>query len=802
MGINRICKAIIVSVLVMGSIGAHQCNTLLSYASEIFLSAYDITGKNIIPSDAGYYESFSSITFYPNKEELQENEYFVYALSEDNGLWFSGFSKVENNYLILTPPEDRRRLQTTVLQFLIQNGITGETRMASDNNCLYRIQFDTAQAQSPKAKLATGSKVRREDKVYIRGVAPVLYTWPCNGMKTYVTIDDGSQSNTYSLTNEVFRYTFPEGIYKIAVWSEDVQGKRIYAEDIPEYFCYDNSEPTDLQFQLAMENKEVFQKKFLDYQFFSRDGICLKIECSDYISGIFYYEYKYKSISGNVIQKKQDNLLSIMPYFKGKIYVRAFDRAGNSTKWMKFDSGLVVENNKPSIEIEDKNGEDKWNSGNVNFKIRIVDRDSGIASVVCSINGEKELTKEYKKGKSPLEICVINLEAVQEADNEEGIELEIFAYDNAGNCSRKTKLFYIDKTAPEIEMKEISNGEYFCEDKELEIWIKEKIFRNGVASIRIYEEESGERKLCQEESFGLTDEITRKQVQVERDGKYTVEVSACDAAGNQSEQKTIQFCKDTIKPKVDITGTPGTLVTDKEVQGICRVEDINLQEENVQISATRYDCKGKVLEEFAIPVEQDEKGSYGKTVFRLEGNYRLKIYASDQAGNETISEKSFTIDRNPPVIHEIKEYDGSYMKNFCLSKAPEELMEDYGIAEYALYLNGEEYDGTTVINQEGKYILTFFARDEWNHESRETATFIIDHTPPEIQIDGKKNFINIKVKNFRDEIKEVLINGKKMAITGDGRYYVKTPGDYEISALAYDKAGNITKVDHRRCHID
>lgn len=103
--------------------------------------------------------------------------------------------------------------------------------------------------------------------------------------------------------------------------------------------------------------------------------------------------------------------------------------------------------------------------------------------------------------------------------------------------------------------------------------------------------------------------------------------------------------------------------------------------------------------------------------------------------------------------------------------------------------------------KEGKHIFYVKATDVAGNEAVARAEFVIDHTKPEIFVEGaadnesyeEKTEIKLGVKDSTERLEEVWINGEKQKTDADSKLFRFTADeirDYNIVARAVDLAGN------------
>lgn len=171
---------------------------------------------------------------------------------------------------------------------------------------------------------------------------------------------------------------------------------------------------------------------------------------------------------------------------------------------------------------------------------------------------------------------------------------------------------------------------------------------------------------------------------------------------------------------------------------------------------------------------------------------QLRITAFDSFGNESqgLIVPAKPIDDVAPRIFITGVADGAYYPADVL---PVVTVEDANLLTKEVTLNGGPYNGAA-ISIEGNYLLKVSAKDaEGNTSSREIG-FVIDKTPPSIQVSGVAKggaynrdvapVITVTDKNLQKS--ETLLNGVSY-VSGT---VISPEGRYELKITAIDKAGN------------
>lgn len=382
---------------------------------------------------------------------------------------------------------------------------------------------------------------------------------------------------------------------------------------------------------------------------------------------------------------------------------------------------------------------------------------------------------------------------------EEGLyEIYAITTDAAGNQSvSNTIQFVIDKTAPRLSISGTSSGTVSGTPITLDFDCEESFFETNEVMIKVVRELDGTIVTEQLNGFPTNAKFTSMSHTFSEDGTYEVILSAVDKAGNVAKLKSITFTVDRTKPEIRISGTKNYEQWDMPMALTLAVTESYFAGSKIEIKGTRTDIDGKIEDVNLSDFRYTGKISSLTTIFDQDGYYDLEVVAKDEAGNRESARIHFTIDCTAPEIHKVRELNGEYCQEFKLADSMENVFKDLTVLSYHLLLNGVEYNGTDVIDQEGKYNLYVDAEDELGHVSSESVEFIIDHTAPKVIFTGAKDgetvhesgAVLLSLANSEDEVTAVRMNGKDYG-SDVRRLAYKEYGSYRIEVDCVDKAGN------------
>ena len=327
--------------------------------------------------------------------------------------------------------------------------------------------------------------------------------------------------------------------------------------------------------------------------------------------------------------------------------------------------------------------------------------------------------------------------------SEEGSHvLKVVAKDLAGNVTTESYNFSIDKTAPEISVQGIEDKGSYNKDVTVKVMTNEEAKLELTLNGKPYENETA----------------------ISAEGQYVLKAVATDKAGNKSE-KSFEFVIDKASPEIKVEGLNDGWSYNKDVTPtISFGEDVKAE------------------------ITLNGKPYVSGTAISSEGNYELKIVATDKAGNENAVTYKFVIDKTPAVAKITGVEDGGYYnKDVTVGLSFNEKVE---ISE--LSLNGKPYTLGSPIAEEGSYELEITALDDAKNSTKVVVKFVIDKTAPEVEIkgveDGKAYNVEVKpeIKASEDATITATLNGKEYKL-GTA---ISAEGEYELKVFAVDKANN------------
>jgi len=202
------------------------------------------------------------------------------------------------------------------------------------------------------------------------------------------------------------------------------------------------------------------------------------------------------------------------------------------------------------------------------------------------------------------------------------------------------------------------------------------------------------------------------------EGNYTVNITAYDLAGNSAYNDSVAVVVDNTPPMIDITAPANnSYIASKEIVVSWNASD------NFDIA--RYELS---LDEFPLGNTTETT----KTLMNLsEGLHKVEVKAFDLANNSASDFVSFTIDTIPPEISVAGVVNGSY---YNTDVSADISIYDANLKVTYILLDGMPYESGATISAEGVHLLEVHAEDKAGNNASKVLTFVIDKTPPVVNI--------------------------------------------------------------------
>lgn len=284
----------------------------------------------------------------------------------------------------------------------------------------------------------------------------------------------------------------------------------------------------------------------------------------------------------------------------------------------------------------------------------------------------------------------------------------------------------------------------------------------------------------------------------------TVTAEVTDGAGNVNRIER-QLYIDRTPPAARIEGATDYLITGKPMDLSAVVA-----EENIVSSAVAHvkytDVKGQTSET-AVSDWASTDGSQKATLhIEKDGTYELSVEANDAAGHQSAQTIHITLDSENPMVRYVEQLNGRYFQYFQWNYKAEDMISDFTTYEYHMNVDGILYQSAERIMGEGLHRFEVDVTDAAGNQTNAQASFVVDHTPPEILFREAKEGeayeenanLAITLSNLEDTIESIAINGRKQAISSDSQIFqfpFEETGMYEVQVIAEDLAGNVSKKE-------
>lgn len=347
----------------------------------------------------------------------------------------------------------------------------------------------------------------------------------------------------------------------------------------------------------------------------------------------------------------------------------------------KTQSEIVLDKTKPSVEIsgiKDKkaygyNDKDKVapvftfsdtniDPENVSYKIYKIGQDGSKTDVTSKFDNTKSNVKNGA--------MTVSFNEFKSTSDVDGLyTIEVSSKDLAGNESSDTKVFSVNRYGSSFviddSMKDLIHS-YISKDEDVKVKIinVNKISDENTTVTVTYNGTNITLKAGTDYTFSTISEsddgwceyeVTINKSVFEKDGSYSVKVTAVDEANNTStntddahvsndEAPKIDFYVDTTKPEVTITGAEKDAVY-KEVtkQITVTVEDANIDADNLA-DVLDIQVNGEAVTNYEA---EDDAGTVTAKFIVKGDKITIKASAVDKAGNKSdVEELSFRLNAN------------------------------------------------------------------------------------------------------------------------------------------------------------
>ncbi|OYT38674.1 MAG: hypothetical protein B6U89_05420 [Desulfurococcales archaeon ex4484_58] len=279
------------------------------------------------------------------------------------------------------------------------------------------------------------------------------------------------------------------------------------------------------------------------------------------------------------------------------------------------------------------------------------------------------------------------------------------------------------------------------------------------------------------------------------DGLYIITLYANDTLGHESYYSVVIIVDNTI-PYAEIVSPKNNTCVPEIFTVKLLYSDDNLESAYLIISNT---INIDVMETYSLILNTSELGL-------VDGEYTLKLYVRDKAGNEASYTIKIYLDTTPPIVEISSPRDHSLVNgNITVSFN----YDDPHLDNATLIINGEQIEVTgtyryildTTSYPDGELVITLNACDLAGNCGEYTVTIIIDNTPPIINILSPRDqqvfytneTINITWEVIEPHLSTILlyIDENEINVTNQTSYTINASqlgiGVHTIKIMAIDK---------------
>ncbi len=590
----------------------------------------------------------------------------------------------------------------------------GKNIFADDKDAIFNITAeDGASGLYGVTITVNGTTIVEETGITDPGTSLALLT-----EKTYsLTLSgkDGSDKYNANVGGTNKEVSPVEGKFEVIVEVTDNAGNiekktdSIYRDTIAPSIVNFTFSPTGTVEKDATNTTVKIDMEQTNYGFYFRENTEVTVHAQDIVgvNKITYYTVDINNTKSaeetiDAVKNGENDTISfqINAGFKGQIFVKPVDNAGNAADDFVTPDGAIVETQKmhddhsktaphiilakPTAPYKANNNVDLFTT-KVPVTITIADSFSGIRSVKWTLtaagaeqgSGEVAIGDDKAmSGKDVANWSVVEEEAntnlvtkierapIEISNTCNDIVLEVEMQDRAGNVSKENYTLNIDTTAPVVSVEvsggvaDSANGDYFRSERMATITIKENNFDPNRVQCSITNSNGSVPSIGSWQRQGGSNDATYVATVVfADDGHYSISVGCTDLAGNVGASASGEsFTVDVTNPTVEVTYDNNSAVNgnyySSERTATVTVTEHNFDPGRVSITGTAVENGTEV----AFPV-LGGWASNGDThtatlYYSQDAHYTFDIDITDKAGNvmEDYQMEEFVVDKTAPSI--------------------------------------------------------------------------------------------------------------------------------------------------------
>jgi flagellar hook assembly protein FlgD len=273
------------------------------------------------------------------------------------------------------------------------------------------------------------------------------------------------------------------------------------------------------------------------------------------------------------------------------------------------------------------------------------------------------------------------------------------------------------------------------------------------------------------------------------DGQYYVRITAKGSAREASN--TVPALVDTVAPVIRLANMPG---------------DMQVKEETIAIEGVTEPDATVWLNNGPQPIPIDTSGGFRIEHRLQEGENRIELSVTDNAGNRSSITRQVMLILKPPDILVDNPPNDLWINQKMLSVqgwVPPGTILSVNGKEAAVDPEGEY--SVDVLLQEGENILEFEASDAVGNLATTERRVFLKTRPPALSLSSVKEGMEVSEPSLlvvgQTEVgAAVRLNGRELAVDSRGGFQGLVnlvQGDNLIKAEAVDRAGNVTTLSRR-----
>ena len=565
-------------------------------------------------------------------------------------------------------------------------------------------------------------------------------------VETYTTTETDTQETVLTVNTSDVPVS-SNGMYQIQVAVVDNAGNRSDWSDIVHI---DRDAPVVDRFIFTGDGsvEGVESNGSNRYGFFFNGGATCEIRVSDgdVSSGLNQLVVTLESTSGSVSTQTVDisagvARVSIPSNFKGFVSAYAIDRVGHQGAENHPD-GVVTEDanyhmNSLSLDIQLPETQYQDTAGNPLYSADM----SATATIGCTMSGIRNI--EWGIGGNTLGSVAVSENGTVSGDsasvtstdrnlvlslnktlsmqgNANGLELWVRVTDRTGHTSETSRIFSIDKDAPQISVSYDNTEEdtYYSGTRTATITVQERNFDPGQFVVSGQSGSLG--------SWSNNGETWTNTITFSEDGDYQFNLSCTDRAGNESAvYSSDSFTIDKTAPVMSVSWNNDN-PSNGDFFNSTRIATVTVVEHNFDPS--RFILTG----DGSISGWSNNGDTHVATVeFSEDGQYQFSLTGEDLAGNASDGFESgvFNIDATMPVLEVTGvENSVSYKEDVGFSISMSDANIDMSRTSVSLTgrKNGAIRVNGTLNEQTGEYEFTSFPREEMYDDIYTLTAVVVD----------------------------------------------------------------------------